>query len=423
MLVMAYWPQTRDFYTLLRFATCFTAVYLIYVAISAKKYGWIVFFAFVILLFNPLTDFRIRRETWAILDIGLAAVLILSILLLSERDRPSSANSSDTGEVPVSADDESNSNHNTGKPIFLKCASREHTLRLNPIHFWKTTHCPRCKTVVDPIRLRRLFIRASLVFSSTPQFIPGEIKRWIIPILGVIAVIVVFSTAVFWSLRIENSVASEPNKAPANAFSGSPEPSNVLALHDPTPRTAPANVLANVTPTSSPLQQAGLNENDPGTANADLDNLIAEDQPATTPTPDIVRYQTGANLFRSDSGGGRGSLRISNGTESDAVAKLVDSTTGKTYRLVYVRASSVANVGSIGSGSYLLKFSLGFDFDKSSGKFLRAQSFTKFDEIMNFVETRNGNEVRWNDHEVTLNPVIGGNARTSRISESEFEDY
>lgn len=141
-----------------------------------------------------------------------------------------------------------------------------------------------------------------------------------------------------------------------------------------------------------------------------------------TPTPETVRYATGTNLIRPEKTGGRSSLRISNGTSSDAIAKLVDSSTGKTSRLIYIQAGSVATIKDIGSGYYMLKFSLGSGYVKETGKFLNSQSFAKFDDTLDCTVSKMNDGVRWTDHEVTLNPVPGGTARTSTISATEFED-
>ena len=115
-------------------------------------------------------------------------------------------------------------------------------------------------------------------------------------------------------------------------------------------------------------------------------------------------------------------MRISNGTTSDAVAKLVDSATNKTRRLVYIQASSDGTISGIEEGDYILKFSLGMDYDKNGGRFLNSQSYSKFDDILDFQEYRTDEGIKWKEFEVTLNPIIGGNAQTSSISALDFED-
>jgi len=69
-----------------------------------------------------------------------------------------------------------------------------------------------------------------------------------------------------------------------------------------------------------------------------------------------------------------------------------------------------------------LKFSLGSGYDSNSGKFLYSQSFSKFDDILDFQELRTRGGIEWKEYEVTLNPVAYGNAQTSSISAADFED-
>ena len=115
-------------------------------------------------------------------------------------------------------------------------------------------------------------------------------------------------------------------------------------------------------------------------------------------------------------------MRISNGTSSDAIAKLVDSATNKTRRLVYIQAFSDGTISGIEAGDYILKFSLGTGYEKNGGRFLYSQSFSKFDDVLDFQEYKTDDGIRWKEFEVTLNPVTGGNAQTSPISAADFED-
>jgi hypothetical protein len=87
LLLVALTKQPYDFYTLLRLATCFTSAYLIFVAVTTKNFVWIVLFSFLIVLFNPIKLFPIRRATWAIIDVVTAFLMLGSILLLRENIR------------------------------------------------------------------------------------------------------------------------------------------------------------------------------------------------------------------------------------------------------------------------------------------------------------------------------------------------
>lgn len=146
-------------------------------------------------------------------------------------------------------------------------------------------------------------------------------------------------------------------------------------------------------------------------------------QMSPTPTPETFRYANGTNLIRPTNLGGRGILRVSNGTSSDAIAKLVDTVTNKTRRLVYIRASSDATISNIAAGEYVLKFCLGTGYNPSVGKFLYSLTFERFDDTLDFREFETSDRARWSEFEVTLHPVIDGNAHTSSISASDFEDH
>lgn len=69
-------------------------------------------------------------------------------------------------------------------PIELRCSSRRHVVRLRDDRVWRRALCPKCKTHIDPTRLRRLWIilRGKLINRSSKSAIPDEIRfanlRW-----------------------------------------------------------------------------------------------------------------------------------------------------------------------------------------------------------------------------------------------------
>lgn len=85
LLLGALTNQPYEYFTILRIATCFTSAFLIYVAIITKNYAWIVVFMFVIILFNPFKAFPIKRETWAIIDVVVAVLMLGSVFLIREK--------------------------------------------------------------------------------------------------------------------------------------------------------------------------------------------------------------------------------------------------------------------------------------------------------------------------------------------------
>lgn len=308
--------------------------------------------------------------------------------------------------------------------ILLKCSSRKHTLRLNPAQYWKTTLCPVCKTAVDPVRLRRIIKLPSILTTKDINIVPAFFKTTIIPILGLLALVVGVSLT-YWNWRktpaaMEQDISSSGNSNIDARQATPPGVSNTLT-----------NIVNSIDPISVPSPTGSQsNSSSPPTANVNIlkppDELIAQSQNAiasAAPTATPVEFETGTNLIRPQNVGGRARLQISNGTAFDAVAKLVDVSTNKTARLVYIRAATEGTISQIRSGKYILKFSLGSGYDKDSGKFTDNQSFSKFDEIMDFQEYREGRRTSWSDGKVTLNPVVGGKAKTSSISADDFEDH
>jgi len=298
-------------------------------------------------------------------------------------------------------------------PVLLKCSSRQHTLRLDSNRFWQKTICPFCKVPVDPTRLRRITERLSLLFPN-----PALIKKRVIPVSGIIALVIgVTLTGLYLRMRkvepVSTNATSQPSPAvavatPTNALN--PSPLSVRPSPTASPTTSP-------TPLNSPEE---ITTATPFTFSSSVPSELPS--PSDTPTPETVRYPTGTNLIRPQSLGGRGVLRISNGTSSDAIAKLVDSATNKTRRLVYIQAFSDGTISGIEAGDYILKFSLGTGYEKNGGRFLYSQSFSKFDDVLDFQEYKTDDGIRWKEFEVTLNPVTGGNAQTSPISAADFED-
>ncbi len=123
------------------------------------------------------------------------------------------------------------------------------------------------------------------------------------------------------------------------------------------------------------------------------------------------------------SSAGRGVLHISNGTDYDAITKLVDADADRTVRLVYIQANSTGEITNISTGGYLVKFALGTGYNRDTGRFLYGQSFAKFVEPFQFQEYEtNDGYIRWRNYNISLNPVIGGTARSRSISASEFYD-
>lgn len=128
-----------------------------------------------------------------------------------------------------------------------------------------------------------------------------------------------------------------------------------------------------------------------------------------------------------DNSNGLGTLEIDNGTDDDAIAKLMDTKISLSVFTVYIQAKSKFTIMNISDGIYKLYFQTGKDWDEKKKKFLFYPSFSKFtdDFLYTTTETDNydGIRTRYSTYQVTLNPVIGGRAKTNTVTENEFEKY
>jgi len=124
---------------------------------------------------------------------------------------------------------------------------------------------------------------------------------------------------------------------------------------------------------------------------------------------------------------GLGELIIENGTNMDAVAKLVKTYPRQSIYTVYIKAKSTYKITKILDGYYDLYFAHGQDWDKINQKFLVNALYSKFEDGFNFVTKEeylsDGINTRYTVFEVTLHPVLGGSAETDKVSENEFNQF
>jgi hypothetical protein len=125
--------------------------------------------------------------------------------------------------------------------------------------------------------------------------------------------------------------------------------------------------------------------------------------------------------------GGYGKLKITNGCSSHSVVKLVDIALDKAVYAGFVRANSVLNLSFIPDGSYRLLFAAGHGWDDIDGRFKQPDGSSEFREPLVYTTTpitRDGRSIFQSDTvSISLNPVVGGTAKTDSISTSDFEKY
>jgi hypothetical protein len=163
----------------------------------------------------------------------------------------------------------------------------------------------------------------------------------------------------------------------------------------------------------------------------DLDNLASE---VLAPKPPHLAqagkqeqhpkiYQslpTGTPFCDGDETGGKGVLEIENGTPEDAALRLYDVSTKRIVRCLFVKTHESLQVTGIPEGAYVLKYSTGLDWQVESRAFRWLPSYSQFDRQLVYSEEHIGDDIRYHEIKVTLQPVIGGNVRAVPISREEF---
>lgn len=87
LLILALDKHPYGYYTILRFIVCGVSGYGAYFAHEIKNKYWVWIFAIVAILFNPIRPIYLDRGTWQVIDIGVAAVLLISLVFLREVKR------------------------------------------------------------------------------------------------------------------------------------------------------------------------------------------------------------------------------------------------------------------------------------------------------------------------------------------------
>lgn len=138
---------------------------------------------------------------------------------------------------------------------------------------------------------------------------------------------------------------------------------------------------------------------------------------AVPPAPAHGTPQPATGTFlRSGDRSSHGQLTIENGSDGDAVLSLA---VGHDALIsVFVRKGANFEIDGINDGTYSIYYSGGTDWD--GGGFARSCSFSKFDKPLAFSTTSSGYFEQYSTWTLTLYPVFGGNATTSRVSPQNY---
>jgi hypothetical protein len=119
----------------------------------------------------------------------------------------------------------------------------------------------------------------------------------------------------------------------------------------------------------------------------------------------------------------RGELSVDNGTSSHAVAKLIDVQTDQKVLSFVIGARRKSTIYAIPDGTYQLIFAFGDRLYVGTDRFQSPRGFSKFVKHLTFETRSTDDAIYWSQLSVTLHPVFAGNAKTSSISQKEFERY
>ncbi|MEW2352994.1 hypothetical protein [Spirillospora sp. NPDC029432] len=125
-------------------------------------------------------------------------------------------------------------------------------------------------------------------------------------------------------------------------------------------------------------------------------------------------------LIRSG-GGGNGRLTVDNsGGSDDALVTL--SKGGKPKMSVYVRHGKKHTVNGVPDGTYTVFFTGGTAWDGAAKAFGRECAFQKFEDPLKYTTTTTATHIRYSTWRITLQEVVGGNARTSDVNPDDFPE-
>ncbi|MGC1735442.1 MAG: hypothetical protein WA731_22790 [Pseudonocardiaceae bacterium] len=134
------------------------------------------------------------------------------------------------------------------------------------------------------------------------------------------------------------------------------------------------------------------------------------------PTQFPERRLANGQLLNSLRRTGNGQIRIDNGTEHDAVVKLVQA--GKSIVSVYVSKGSNTTVDNINDGGYELFYTSGIDWDDQFKTFTRSCLFKHFETPVEFTTVPIQGGIKYTTQVVRLQSRAGENAPTTVPAQS-----
>lgn len=84
LLFLALFSMPYGYYILLRFVVCGVSAYGTYFAVKFKRNAWAWTFGIIAILFNPIIPIHLDKDTWAVIDVAVAGILLVSLSTLRQ---------------------------------------------------------------------------------------------------------------------------------------------------------------------------------------------------------------------------------------------------------------------------------------------------------------------------------------------------
>ena len=120
---------------------------------------------------------------------------------------------------------------------------------------------------------------------------------------------------------------------------------------------------------------------------------------------------------------GPGKLTVQNGTNNNAICKIIDPITNTKICSFVVMANTTGGIAGVLDGRFRVIFAYGDSIIDGTDRFASPEGFSEFKETFDFVTRRTASGIQYSTFKVTLHKVLGGTARTGAITAAEYNRY
>lgn len=82
LLLLALWNWPYGYYSVLRVCASIAAIEVFWVALEQGRRAWLLPFAAIFILWNPVAQIHLPRGAWQVLDVAAAMLFVLSVPLV-----------------------------------------------------------------------------------------------------------------------------------------------------------------------------------------------------------------------------------------------------------------------------------------------------------------------------------------------------